>query len=86
MALCIRINEVGDPPSFPELSGKLAHEGRLQHVAILQGGMESGRTSVSFFVTLPDGKVVLAQLSADLLKGVVSAINGAEERWKEAGK
>jgi hypothetical protein len=43
-------------------------------LAVLPGGMLSGRTSVSFRIDLPDGRVVIAETSFALLDTAVRTI------------
>lgn len=47
--------------------------GELKAVALLEGGMQSGKASVSFRIHLPDGKVVIAETSLSLLIGATRA-------------
>lgn len=42
--------------------------------AALPGGMQSGRTSVTIRIELPDGKVLLTETSLALLAGAVDTI------------
>lgn len=58
-------------------------EGAITKAFILQGGMESGKTSVSFQISMPDGKQVIVQTSGDLLRGLILAIGGNEWRWAQ---
>jgi hypothetical protein len=43
-------------------------------LAVLPGGMLSGKTSVTFRIDLPDGRVVIAETSFALLETAVRAI------------
>lgn len=57
--------------AWPELKDRkhsIVHvaDGPPMQVAILQGGMKSGRPSVTIRVDLPDGRTVLAETSARL--------------------
>lgn len=61
-------------------------EGTITKAFILQGGMESGKTSVSFQISMPDGKQVIVQTSGDLLRGLVGAISGNEWRWAQEAR
>ena len=74
------INLDGDK-AWPELAEKLAagqvidYQEMIQ-VAVLAGGMASGKPSVTFRFNLPDGRVVLAQTSALLVLSLARAIRG----------
>lgn len=47
--------------------------GELRAVALLRGGMQSGKASVCFRVQLPDGGTVLAETSLSLLLAAARA-------------
>jgi len=47
---------------------KIIHTTEPFTVATLAGGMESGTPSVAFIITLPDGRVVLAETSLALFQ------------------
>ena len=53
-----------DLKDLPE--GKLLHTKGIAAVALLDGGMTSGRPSVAVRIDLPDGSVVIAETSARL--------------------
>lgn len=48
-----------------------------QQVALLKGGMESGKCSVMFRLELPGGPTVLAETSLGLLENAVRAMRSA---------
>lgn len=50
-------------------------------VGILEGGMESGATSVMLSLRMPDGSVSMAQISAKQFHGIDGALKGAQERF-----
>lgn len=78
----IKIARKNDPgPMFPEMVGKTV-EGHLESIGILEGGMQSGKTSLVFNMKLPDGSYVMAQMSAGIAGLVAGAVRGAEERFK----
>lgn len=56
---------------------------RFEHAVILEAGMSSGKTSVSFGLTDMDGKYYIAQTSAAILEVLLAAIKGAEANWRE---
>jgi len=77
----IQIGAVGDPKLFPEMEGKVAVEGRVEHVGILEKGTESGATSLFIYITLPDESIVCAQMTASMLLSIAGAVRGAVERF-----
>jgi hypothetical protein len=66
------------------------HGEQLQHavpsVALLPGGMTSGRASVGIRIDLPDGRFVVAQTSLALFRAAVAAFNGREQYIAEQAK
>jgi hypothetical protein len=79
----VKIGAVGDPPLFPELKSRIICEGKIHHCAILEAGMESGKCSMAFYVTLPDDHLVIVQMSTDMLLTIAGAAHGAVERFKK---
>jgi len=67
---------------WPDLQGKMGTEQVIEtavcEVALLVGGMISGKSSVSFRYDLPDGRVLWAQTSLDLLENAVKAFRVRE--------
>jgi len=51
-------------------------------MAIVEGGMKSGKASVGLHTVLPDGTHVVIETSAEIFKGLAAALAGAEERFK----
>jgi len=83
--LDIRICDKGQlTPAFHEPEYENIPEGELLGAAILEGGMSSGKTSIGFIVE-SEGRKFLVQTSADILNGLMAAVRGAEQRWKERG-
>lgn len=78
--LNIKIQRVLDPN--PALPGIDAEEATIKNVIILEQGMASGDASVAFHIETPSGDHYIAQTSAKLLKSLVIALQGAEERFK----
>jgi hypothetical protein len=70
-------------PAIPEHAGKTIHDVRLDYVTIIEGGMQSGRTSVCLSINLPDGSVAAVQLSAGQFDQVAGAVRGACLRFGE---
>lgn len=52
--------------AWPDLKETGFTEGHFSAVAILDGGMTSGKPSVALRITLPDGRTVIAQTTARL--------------------
>lgn len=78
----LKFIEEGDN-CWPELKekiaeGKVVHTTDTLHVAYLQGGMKSGKGSITLRYDLPDGRVVLAETSAAAFLAIATAI-GAKE-------
>ncbi len=66
---------------FPGTLPAKTVQGTLEGVAILEGGMESGKTSVMLKVDLPDGSVAIVQTSAAMLLTLAAGCRGAMERF-----
>lgn len=87
--LTIKIQSLED-----EKAGKLIIEGKshkveeAQHltIGILEAGMESGRTSISFISHLKDGTHVIAQASAAHFEMLIGAVRGAVQRFENPNK
>jgi hypothetical protein len=75
----LRLNGDGCWPDLAELrdAGRVidTHSETSIGIALLPGGMTSGKPSVTFRLQLPDGKIVLAQTSLELLTASVRAMN-----------
>jgi hypothetical protein len=73
---------------WPDLAGReiieLGDNAPIE-MAFLPGGMKSGRPSVTIRFNLPDGRVVLAQTSYEVLDMAVAAFRGKIARDTEAG-
>lgn len=68
-------------PAWKDLNPENTSEGTLDGFSILEGGMESGKTSVALKIALPDGKFVLVQTSADIFRALAGSLEGAEQRF-----
>lgn len=69
-------------PAFHEvMEGEFAGELRIHGVAILEHGMESGRTSIGIAMQGADQKWYMTQIPLNMLEGVISAARGAEKHW-----
>ena len=49
--------------------------------AILEGGMQSGKTSCMFILENGDGKHYVAECSAEMFETMAGAVKGAKERF-----
>ena len=81
--IAITIVGHGDGPPWEDVAARVKVKTTVDRAAVLQGGMVTGRTSIALLVPLDDGTFAVAETSAALLRGVVAAIDGAEERWGE---
>ena len=81
MMIDVRILAKGDPPPWPDIQQTAGAPVALERVAILQGGMVSGRTSVALFGKLPDGTFVMLETSAALMETLCGAVKGACQRF-----
>ena len=52
-------------------------------VGVLEGGMQSGKTSLMFLARDKHGEVHYFEMSADNFEGVAAAVKGARERFKD---
>lgn len=51
------------------------------HVCVMEGGMQSGKTSVALSFQLDDGTPVFFELSADMMTTIASGVKSAVERF-----
>lgn len=70
---------------WPDLQGKVGtphvwHVTEGVEIARLRAGMSSGKTSATIRIPLPDGRVLLTEISLDMLELTVKAFRAAEER------
>jgi hypothetical protein len=78
---------------MPTAAGGIA-DGRVVHlgndaeieVGTLRHGMASGKDSVALCFKLPDGKIVLAETSAELFLATARAISGWQEGRRDRGE
>jgi hypothetical protein len=75
MSSTIDLKLTGDG-AWPDLAGKdvIRLGESVIGMAVLDGGMVSGRESVAFRFTLPDGKVVVAETSWKVLAAAVLSV------------
>jgi len=57
----------------------LGNEAKPIKIAVLKGGMTSGKPSIGIGIELPDGKLVLAESSVDLFLAAAKLIQEAYE-------
>ena len=79
----VKILRKGDLSPYPELVTKTLHHCELDRVTLLEGGMESGRSSVAIIVDLPDGSAAFIQTSARNFELIAAAVRGGCKSWGE---
>lgn len=80
----IRIARLNHPgPLFPEYVADPPDEVVITSMGILEGGTESGRTSICLFMVDDNGVVRMAQVSAAMFHAMNGALSGAEQRFQE---
>lgn len=68
-----------ESPALPSLNNPVKVE--LESFVILEGGMASGKNTVTFHFKLADGTDALATTSAEIFKSMAGALKGAEDRF-----
>lgn len=71
---------------WPDLEGREIIEIDRIEVALLPGGMESGKASVAIRIDLPDGRTVIAQISQELFDAAARAFRGRLEFLAELAR
>jgi hypothetical protein len=68
--------------------GRVIHLGNDAQIEVgtLRAGMASGKDSVMLCFALPDGKIVLAETSAELFLATAAAIGAWQEGRRERGE
>lgn len=79
----LKIHDKGTPPAVIDLLKPDYKTGEFDTCVIMEGGMASGKTSLSFHVIDQDGKSIIVQTSAEILDMIQACIRGAEIRWAE---
>jgi hypothetical protein len=80
--LNIKVNRINDKePAWPDI--QKCTELSLERAAILEKGMASGKTSVTFALQDSSGNYFAAQTSVAILETLLGAIKGAEANWNE---
>ena len=87
-AISIQINSLADAAQgkkcFEEFQNTPARELKLFGMAILEAGMESGKTSIMLII--PDkqlGENIVVQLSADHFEMMAAVLREARQRFKD---
>lgn len=70
------------------VAGKLIHlsNDAMIEIGTLRQGMSSGKDSVAACFTLPDGKIVLWETSAELFVSIARSITAWQEGRKDRGE
>jgi hypothetical protein len=83
----LRIKLDVDEHGFDALAGvpesKVVHVAEPIEVGTLRAGMQSGKDSVALCIPLPDGRVLVAETSADLYLASARAITGWQKGRRE---
>lgn len=80
----IKIQSIEDAkrgPLYPEHNNRAIEQGALRSVAILEGGMTSGKTSLGFMIDIGGDRLVWCEVSPGIFDGIASAFKGARERF-----
>lgn len=81
VAVSIIINRVNElKPSLPEIK---VMEAQLTNIVIMEKGTAAGKTALLLYGKLPSGEYVLIQTTATLFQMAYSALQGAEQRFKD---
>ena len=94
LTIILDVDRRGGFPALEAWRTGEANDGDLIHLAddahievgTLRGGMQSGKDSAAFCFTLPDGKVVVAETSVELILALARAIIGWQEGRAERGE
>ncbi len=81
MMVDVRILPEGEPSPWLDIQATAGAPVALERVAIMQGGMTTGRTSVALFGRKDDGSFVMIETSAAVLQTLIGAVTGACKRF-----
>lgn len=84
----IKINRLGDDPSFPEDKDReiVDLSAAPWKISFLEAGTQAGNHSIYITIPMgPDGPDIHLQTTWRLWQGATSAFKGAMERWAPAG-
>jgi hypothetical protein len=73
-------------PDLADKSEEQLIEIQNLEVALLPGGMQSGKASVAIRIDLPDGRTIIAQTSQELFDAAARAFRGRLEYLAEQAK
>lgn len=76
----LRICAKTDGPAFPELASQAVH-GELDRAVILEAGTAGGKTSIALFISLPDGRVAIGEVTAAMFLTLAGGLKGAMSRF-----
>lgn len=79
----VKIHEKGQAPAVIDALKPDFKQGDFDTCVIIEGGMASGRTSLSFHVVTEDGKSIIVQTSAAIIEMLHGCILGSEQRWAD---
>jgi C4-type Zn-finger protein len=79
----VKIHDKGTPPAVIDLLKPDYKQGTLDTCVIMEGGMVSGKTSITLHIIDQDGKSIIVQTSAAIMEMIQGCIRGAEIRWAE---
>lgn len=79
----VKVHDKGTAPAVIDLLKPDYKQGKLDTCVIMEGGMASGKTSITLHIIDEDGKSVIVQTSAAILDMIQGCIRGAEQRWAD---
>lgn len=77
----VKIHDKGTPPAVIDALKPDYKQGNFDTCVILEGGMASGKPSLTFHIIDQDGKSIIVQTSAEILDMIQACRLGAEQRW-----
>lgn len=86
--LIIRIQSLDDAknsiPLFDDINSETDFTAAsVEGFGILEGGMQSGKTSIMFKIRDAHGKLLIAEMPAEMFQSLNGALMGAEQRFSE---
>ncbi len=79
----IKVQLKTDPPATIDNLKVPYVRGELDTMVILEGGMQSGKTSVALHIITASGESVIVETSAAILEGIAATLKGAEMRFSD---
>jgi hypothetical protein len=86
LSIKMDVDESGFDAAAGVEDGQIIHLTTRFEVGTLRAGMQSGKDSVALCFKLPDGRVLIAETSADLYVASARAITGWQEGRRERGE